>query len=41
MNAARAALLDPQIGAVSKELKAAKKTLAKEKPLLDAEIARL
>jgi hypothetical protein len=41
MEAARAALLDPQIGAVSKELKAAKKTLAKEKPLLDAEIARL
>jgi hypothetical protein len=41
METARAALLDPQIGAVSKELKAAKKTLAKEKPLLEAEIVRL
>jgi hypothetical protein len=41
MEAARAALLDPQIGAVSKELAAAKKTLAKEKPLLEAEIARM
>lgn len=41
MEAARAALLDPQIRDVGKELEAAKKTLAKEKPLLDAEIARL
>jgi len=40
MEAARAALLDPQIMAVSKELEEAKKVLAKEKPLLEAEIAR-
>jgi hypothetical protein len=41
MESARAALLDPQIGEVSKALKAAKKTLAKEKPLLEKEITRL
>jgi hypothetical protein len=35
MNAARAALLDPQIGAVSKELEAAKKTLDKEQAEMD------
>lgn len=35
MNAARAALLDPQIGQVSKELKAAKNTLDKEQAELD------
>ena len=41
MEAARAALLDPQIGEVSKELETAKQTLDKEKPLLEAELARL
>jgi hypothetical protein len=35
MEAARAALLDPQIGAVSKELETAKKTLDKEQADLD------
>jgi hypothetical protein len=35
MNAARAALLDPQIGAVSKDLGAAKKALDKEQAELD------
>ena len=35
MESARAALLDPQIGAVSKELAAAKKTLDKEQAELD------
>ena len=40
MEAARTALLDPQIMAVSKELEEAKNILAKEKPLLEAEIAR-